>query len=112
MVAQRLRAFVLYLLYLPSTVTSAPVPFLVPTIDSYVYAFLCAYSLMSLSVLRNTYPSIYMHALVLVPICAIYPYVYARVYILSYQYLLLLILLLCHPTTCINIYYMCISLTI
>ncbi len=43
-----------------------PSPILVPTIYSYVYALLCAYSLMSLSVLRNTYPSISMHALVLI----------------------------------------------
>ena len=111
-----LSALSLYLLYLPSTVTSTPLPFLVPTIYLYVYALLCAYSLMSLLVLRNTSTHLFVCTCLGWFLCSyarLYSHVFARAYTLSYHYLvLLLILLLCHPTTYINIYYMCISLTI
>ena len=115
MVAQRLRAF------------SLPT---IPTLYCHFYtlALLSAYYLLvrlcitsrplsNLTVSTAQYLPIYMYSCACVnsyvPMRAIYPYVYARAYPLSYHYLvLILILLLCHPTTGIDIYYMYISLTI
>ena len=122
MVAQRLRAF------------SSPIcVFSLPTIPT-LYCHFCAFALLSayyllvrlcislrllsdVTISTAQYLPIYLYARgcvnSYVPMRAIYPYVYARAYPLSYDYhVLLLILLLCHPTTYINIYYICISSTI
>ena len=115
MVAQRLRAFSL------------------PTIPT-LYCHLCtsahlsAYYLLvrlriTLRLLSNVtistaqYLPIYLYARACVnsyvPMRAIYPYVYAHTYPLSYHCIVpLLTLLLCHPTTCINICYIVLTLEI